>query len=205
MCVEMKRCWPREDPERDFGAELRFSETGPWAHQLTCGFRIQTAYTAWRLEHTPRTVMIAVEMTVTLCSHCKMDHCGNILCSGRDTPGPWAPARGSELRGKYAPPELFSPTQWFSAPHCFQGEPLAAAAVQPPNFWHGGRGPAWDRLSTFPCFPCGAGIHGWVHLLKPEKEKSLCWCSRDNLVCGRGWPWPSGQSLSWHCHQKGQK
>lgn len=68
LCVfGVKRCWPREDPERDFGAELRFSEAGPWAHQLICGFRVQTAHTAWRLEHTPRTVMIAVEMAATLC------------------------------------------------------------------------------------------------------------------------------------------
>lgn len=126
----------------------------------------------------------------SLWSHSKMDHCDNILCPGRVTPGTWAPARGSDLGGKCAPPELFSPTHnEFSVPNYFQGKPLAGATLQPPNFWHSERWPAWDRLSIFPCFPSGARIHGWVHLLKPQKEKEfvLVQQGRDRWRQSRVW------------------
>lgn len=146
LCVfEVKRCWPREDPQRETLVQswgfLRLVHEPTNLHVVSNADSTHSLETGTR----PRTVMIAVEMTVALCRATarwitvatSSVQEGTLLVLGRQP-------EVQTWEGNALHRSCSAPHNDFSVPNYFQREPLPGATVQPPNFWHGERWPVWD-------------------------------------------------------------
>lgn len=110
---EARRWWPKEDPERETSVQswgfLRLANE-PTSLHVVSKCRQWTQLEDRNIS--PSTVVIAVEMPVTLCRATARWSLQQHPLFRRGTHGAGAPARGPDLRGKCAPPEPFGPTRW---------------------------------------------------------------------------------------------